>query len=992
MEGERRTRKIVTTFIATILMITVIILPTASNLGAYGSEALHTTIYLNPPNYTATTSGEVFTVEVKIANVSSLQAFEFKLGYDTAKLEALEVTEGSFLEGFGETLSPKLETNQTLGFAWVAIILLGTISAEGEGTLATVSFRCTGTGECLFDLYGTTLIDPNGMIIDHYVTDSYSVDEFVDPVTQTQINAAIAKGTDWLATGQNGDGSWGTENQVGTTGFAVLKFETHAIQESMDPLNPGYQYYGQVRHGLDYIFRTASPASIGMQPAGNPDTNGNGVGVYWEGIEGTTYYTGIAMMAVAASKHPEMIVNVAGSAVNGWTYERVLRDAVDYLAFGQTDQGLGRGGWGYGANYGSSDNSNTGYAVLGLAQAEAGFGCTLPSFVRTELNIFVSNIQDPVNGDSNDGGSYYNPDWLPGNPWVNILKTGNLLFEMAFCGDARTTQRVQNAVNYLVRHWNDPNEDPGWKGQANPLTPPFSPSASYQAMYTTMKGLETLGIYEINGIDWFDEFSAVLITQQNLDGSWPPCYWGNSILATEWALLTLQKTVPSPPPVSPSDVAATSVTPSSTLVYEGDSLTISVTVENLGEHNETFNVAAYYGDFPTSAQWDTFWSMGDVNRDGYINLVDYNIEIANFGWHGIPGENPADLNRDGRVNIWDIFMCAMNQGKNIWSYFSIQGGGIGTQTVNSLSPGDSSTLVFTWNTAGLASGDYNIGAYAWPVPGETNVVNNKLADGVVTIKKHYRLTVNTDPLGLAPAPTPASDWYDENTYATETANSVAHYIFVYWDVDGTAVSGNSISVKMDAPHAVTAHYWPELGFETFMTDSSFNLIDHFDTVFTPKDLKKTMFKLASTNPGQFYLNIRITNTWLVNTGSITISYALDNDFVLQPIQGEPIQVWTGYGITGTRIPATVTIGTGGTVTISGLAPGQTVYVTLHMQYAPAKAYYSNAEMNAWKANHEPNIFTTGYTVTVPGPYPFVYTNPISSVNLPDPIVTLGVED
>lgn len=255
----------------------------------------------------------------------------------------------------------------------------------------------------------------------------------------------------------------------------------------------------------------------------------------------------------------------------------------------------------------------------------------------------------------------------------------------------------------------------------------------------------------------------------------------------------------------------------------------------------------------------------------------------------------------------------------------------------------------------------------------------------------YYLTVQIDPSGLNPAPTPASDWHDEGTDVTETAASVTGYIFVYWDVDGGAVSGNPIHVHMDAPHTATAHYWLELGFEAFVTDSSFNAIDHFDTVFTPKDLRKTMFKLASTNPGQFYLNIKITNTWLVNTGPITVSYTLDDDFMLHPIQGDPIQVWTGYGITGTRIPAVVDT-TARTVTISGIALGQTIYISLHMGYGPAKAYYTRAEMDGWKAAHEPNTFTAVYTVTVPGPFPFVYTSPVSSVTLPDPVVVLGVED
>ena len=84
-------------------------------------------------------------------------------------------------------------------------------------------------------------------------------------------------------------------------------------------------------------------------------------------------------------------------------------------------------------------------------------------------------MQDDVDGDVNDGGSWYS---YPGDGIeANILKTGNLVFEMAFVGDDLTTQRVSDATDYLARYWNDAsgiNTPPGWNG-----TP-----AQYQTMFT----------------------------------------------------------------------------------------------------------------------------------------------------------------------------------------------------------------------------------------------------------------------------------------------------------------------------------------------------------------------------------------------------------------------------------------------------------------------------------------------------------------------------
>jgi hypothetical protein len=59
---------------------------------------------------------------------------------------------------------------------------------------------------------------------------------------------------------------------------------------------------------------------------------------------------------------------------------------------------------------------------------------------------------------------------------------------------------------------------------------------------------------------------------------------------------------------------------------------------------------------------------------------------------------------------------------------------ITTQTIT-LTSGNSKTITFTWNTTGFALGNYAISAYAWPVPGETDLANNNCTDGSVLIAK-----------------------------------------------------------------------------------------------------------------------------------------------------------------------------------------------------------------------------------------------------------------
>ena len=357
--------------------------------------------------------------------------------------------------------------------------------------------------------------------------------------TPQQIEDAIEDGLAWLAGVQNADGSWSGAYPVARTGLAVLKFETHAVFMGMSPFDPAYAYSQNVIDGLNYIFNNGYPLGIVPQPAGNPDTLVNGIGVYFDspGYNHPCYETGIALMAICAGNDPSRTVTTGSQ--NGRTYGQVAQDAVDYLAFGQIDVGTpDRGGWAYLPNQATlGDNSNSGYVALGLSYAEApspwGFGLTVPPFVLNEMNIFwINNVQDPVNGDANDGGSWYRPfTWT----WVNILKTGNLLSQMAMVGDTAVTPRVQAAIDYIERHWNDPNRDPGWRND-------------YQTCFTTMKGFQALGVDNIDTgggpFSWYDEMADMIVATQNPLGYWPNDRYGDAQLTTAWAMLTLEKAAP----------------------------------------------------------------------------------------------------------------------------------------------------------------------------------------------------------------------------------------------------------------------------------------------------------------------------------------------------------------------------------------------------------------------------------------------------------------
>ncbi len=340
--------------------------------------------------------------------------------------------------------------------------------------------------------------------------------------TEDEIEASINLGVAWLVDQQNPDGSWGVDYTVARTGFALVKLEDRSRELGYEPLDPAGPYYSNISIGLAYLETQKINENILGDPA-DKNTNGNAVHFTDEGGFHETYSTGIALMAIANS---------------GMVTDDV-QDIVDWFIKYQNPDG----GWIYYPDefWPNSDNSNTGYAVLGLAYAEA-YGADIED-VKPGLNSWVDYIQndpgvaDDGGEDDPDGGSgYVSPD-----NWVNILKTGNLIFEAGLVGDTADSQRVLNAVDYIVRHWDDLNSDPGWRPN------------HYQSMYATMKGLEYLQIDEIDGIDWFDEFSTVIVDTQNGDGSWPVDIWGDSMLSTVWALLTLEKVTP-PPPIPSIDI------------------------------------------------------------------------------------------------------------------------------------------------------------------------------------------------------------------------------------------------------------------------------------------------------------------------------------------------------------------------------------------------------------------------------------------------------
>ncbi len=384
-------------------------------------------------------------------------------------------------------------------------------------------------------------------------------------VTPEQKNESIAKGLAWLAQQQDVDPTSPTYGAVlepgnpsyypvSLTAFAVLKWSEHAKKFTpYDPFDPDYEYSANIEAGLDYIFTKGYDIEINMEHStDNPDGDGDWRGIYF--VSDTPdkrpiYETGIVMMALEATCHPDDRFGTGTPPYLTASYGDIMQDLVDYVSWAQRDTGWGRGGWRYAAHddgvyvppgltHGGADNSVSQFPVLGLMSAKA-WGIDAPPWVLNRsgpegpsglcnhwLNYSQSFPKPPGDGcfgySSSAGGS--------------VAMTAAGLTELTYCGVTTDDPRWEAGRECICEKWYTSN------------------IGNLYAMYGVMKAAMTAQpdpLYERHGWfnctkeehEWQPEYDQWLNESQNDEGYWPPSY-GSTVLGTEFALLILQKVAP----------------------------------------------------------------------------------------------------------------------------------------------------------------------------------------------------------------------------------------------------------------------------------------------------------------------------------------------------------------------------------------------------------------------------------------------------------------
>lgn len=526
-------------------------------------------------------------------------------------------------------------------------------------------------------LFIATLTVSNGPDTDQdqYLVKIYESSDLSKPdELDVRINMAIDEGLWWLHTnmiratygplspGYSQPYGYWTESMYGcplaAVGTAVDAFQLHGSKANLD--YNGDPYVETVQRALNYLLYNTHSFPIGLQSAGNPDTNGNGIGLVanqssnlYDGQQ--TYIGGICMTALASSGAPNRIAALGGTNVYNRKYSEIVQDMVDFFAWGQIESSSSyhRGGWRYYANYSNSDMSTTQWPPLAMIAAEENMGSTVPQFVRDELVLYLNAIQY-TGLDNNHGAFGYD---YP-TSMLNVTKAAAGIICHEFLGTALTDPKVESALGYLYRHWNDTGSS--WNDQRM--------IGNSYGMYGVMKAMRipnpditriteydyNAGTQTGNSFDWYyppnteprEGLAHYIVRTQQSNGSWDdvpgpnPAY---DAFCTGWRILILLKGV--------------TIIPPEAVICDCD--------EQEYNYNQDINVdgsCSYHPDITRSIvlyEWD--WDY-----DGTFDVDTTGVTATKAGGYSATGLYPVALRvtDDNPDNLGgpqtDIYECAIN--------------------------------------------------------------------------------------------------------------------------------------------------------------------------------------------------------------------------------------------------------------------------------------------------------------------------------------------
>lgn len=326
-------------------------------------------------------------------------------------------------------------------------------------------------------------------------------------------------------------GYW-TASDVKSTCFPVAAFQKRGHRVSGDFARD--PYVETVQRGLNYLVAgNLIDVAIGDQVhAGltdRPDLNRNGVGLRLGTDDLFTTRGCSVVLAETGAPGWQTLVGV-NTNVLGRTHRQLLQDVVERFAWGQTDSGTFRGGWGEGTmNTTSATTWNGGVlAVLPTLLAGEAMGAKTPPFVKSELPYFMTYARHAALDSLNGSWGFNGP-----STFVNHRGAATGILFHNLLGNGSSHPQQQAALGFLYRYWEQRAYDgTAWSGMLGEglvmyavatalrtASPPIGRVVEYD--YNTSQQTS-------NGFDWYyqppgqtrESLSSNLVRRQAASGSW----------------------------------------------------------------------------------------------------------------------------------------------------------------------------------------------------------------------------------------------------------------------------------------------------------------------------------------------------------------------------------------------------------------------------------------------------------------------------------------
>jgi PKD repeat protein len=362
-----------------------------------------------------------------------------------------------------------------------------------------------------------------------------------------EINVAIDEGLWFLhqrqtRTTSDGypSGWWQTTTYAGyyasPTASALQAFEINGHFEHGD--NSTNPYAETVGRGLKYLFTQVNKNTITAQTYGEPDTNGNGIGITVS--SGRPIYEGGPVMDAIASSRTPLARTVTGSdQIKRRSYYDILTDMADQYAWGQYDNASVGGGWRYNWNE-HPDNSAAQWGAIGLQAAEETFGIPLPPWVKERNNLWLNYSHDGTGFGYSGAGN--GPATTPSG-----------MVQLAFDDKLMDDPRWQMAEAYIAGQWSRTDTDSViYEWSCSVPNAGTETCRDYYSMYALTKAMRLalpsqVVTFQSTGLDWFDDpengIARVLIGDQLATGRFQGANWTSWDMRSAWAVIMLSRTL-----------------------------------------------------------------------------------------------------------------------------------------------------------------------------------------------------------------------------------------------------------------------------------------------------------------------------------------------------------------------------------------------------------------------------------------------------------------